>query len=131
MNAFIIELENRPGALADVTEAIGQAGINITAVTGAACGDHGRVVFTADDESALRKLLVDSGQDYTETQIVTVDLPHVPGALAAAARRLATDRINIEAVMPIGMAGDAVTVGFVTDDPVSAEVVLSSVAANG
>jgi hypothetical protein len=131
MNAFVIELDNKPGALADVTEAIGQAGINITAVTGATCGGQGRVVFAADDESAVRTLFGDSGRAYTETEIVTVDLPHAPGALARVARQLAMDGINIEAVMPMGMAGDSVTVGFVTDDPVTAGEVLTRVAAGG
>jgi hypothetical protein len=129
MNAFMIDLENKPGVLADVAEALAGAGINITAITGATCGDSGRVVFTADDESAVRTVLGDAGTAYSETELTTVDLPHAPGSLAKVARKLAASGINIDAVMPMGMSGNDVTVGFVTDDPVTAAELLTQAGA--
>src|SRR6476659_1772796 len=39
VQAFLIDLENKPGAFADVAEMIAAKGINITAVSGATCGD--------------------------------------------------------------------------------------------
>ncbi len=48
------------------------------------------------------------------------------GTLAKAARRLAAEGINIEAIMPIGMEGDEVHVAFVTSDAAKARQVLSS-----
>ena len=42
MQAFLIDLENKPGAFADVAEMIAAKGINITAVSGAtAAGGDG------------------------------------------------------------------------------------------
>lgn len=124
MNAFMIDLDNRPGALADITELLAAGGVNITAVTAAACGDSGRLAFTADDESAVRTVLGNAGRAYTEIGITEVHMRHQPGALAAIARKLATSGINIEAVMPMGMDGDDVIVALVTDDPVTAEELL-------
>ena len=49
MNAFVIELENTPGGLAKVAEAIAERGINITGVAGATSGELGTVSFTTDD----------------------------------------------------------------------------------
>ena len=36
MNAFLVDLQNKPGALATLAEALGAKGINITGITGAA-----------------------------------------------------------------------------------------------
>ena len=125
MNAFMIDLENKPGALADLAEALGSAGINITAVTGATCGDQGRVILTADDESGTRTALGKAGVTYVESEVATVNLRHEPGSLGAAARKLAAQGINIDAVMPIGMAGNEVTVAFVTSDATATKELLS------
>ena len=129
MNAFMIDLENKPGALADLAEALGSAGINITAVTGATCGDQGRVVLTADDESGTRTALGKAGVTYVESEVATVNLRHEPGSLATAARKLAAQGINIDAVMPIGMAGNEVTVAFVTSDATATKELLSQAGA--
>jgi hypothetical protein len=124
MNAFMIDLENKPGVLADVTEVLAGAGINITSVVGATCGDTGRLVLAVDDESAARTAFGAADWTYTEVEITTVAMRHAPGTLAAVARKLAAEGINIEAVMPLGMVDNEVTVGFVTSDPVTAKDIL-------
>ena len=43
MNAFIVDLKNKPAELAKVTEAIAQKGIDITGFSGSTCGDNGTV----------------------------------------------------------------------------------------
>ena len=53
-HAFLVELADTPGALADVTEAIAAKGVNITSVSGATCGDMGRVAIATDDEAGTR-----------------------------------------------------------------------------
>jgi len=129
MNAFMIDLENKPGALADLAEALGSAGINITGVTGATCGDQGRVALTVDDESAARTALGKAAMAYVESEVTTVSLRHEPGSLGAAARKLASQGINIDAVMPMGMSGNEVSVAFVTSDPSATKELLSQAGA--
>ena len=127
MQAFLVDLKNRPGALADVAEAIAAKGININGVTGATCGDGGRAAITTADESATRAALDGAGVTYTTMDVTEVPLAHRPGSLAAATRRLADAGINVEAIMPTGMTGNDVTVGFVTSDPARAREVLAAV----
>ena len=129
MNAFMIDLKNRPGVLADITEALATAGVNITAITGATCGDSGRVVLAADDESAARTVLGKGSWTYTQAEVTSVGVRNQPGGLATIARKLAAAGINIEAIMPMGMDGNEVTVGFVTSDPVKARDLLAKVGA--
>ena len=54
MNAFLIELDNKVGELARITEAISAKGINITAITGATCGGSGSVAVMTADEAGTR-----------------------------------------------------------------------------
>ena len=130
MNAFLVDLENKPGALADVAEALGAKGINITGVTGATCGDSGRAAITTSDDAATRTALVAIGATFTESEVVEASLSHTPGSLGKAARRLAEAGVNLEAIMPTGMSGNEVTVGFATDNPAKAREVLASAASS-
>jgi hypothetical protein len=55
-SAVSVEMENQPGALAEVSEKIAEAGVNIEYVYATACGDtcgctHATVVFHTDDDS--------------------------------------------------------------------------------
>jgi hypothetical protein len=126
MNAFLVDLENEPGRLADVAEALGAKGINITAVGGATCGDSGRATILTDDDAATRTALQGIGATFSEAEVVEAPLAHRPGSLGSAARRLATAGVNIESIMATGMSGGDVIVAFVTSDPAKARSVLST-----
>lgn len=126
MNAFIVELTNKPGELARVTEAIAQKGINIEGFAGATAGGAGTVVIVTNDEAGTRRALGEAGAKAREVELVMASLDHVPGSLAAAARKLADAGINIEAAMPTGMAGDKVTVSFATDNPAKTREILGA-----
>ena len=126
MNAFLVDLANKPGALADVAEALGAKGINIEMVTGAACGDSGRLAIGTNDDAATRAALQAMGARFTEVEPVEVSLPHTPGSLGKAARRLAAAGINIDAITPIGMTGGEVTVAFLTNNAARTREILSS-----
>lgn len=126
MNAFIVDLENRPGALATVTEAIAAKGIDITAFSGSTCGDGGTVVLLTNDEAGTRSALMAGGWPCRESEVVAAAIEHRPGGLAAAARRLADAGVNIEAAFPTGMSGDRVTIALATNDPVKAREALGS-----
>jgi hypothetical protein len=121
MNAFIVELPNQPGSLAMVAEAVAERGINVTGFAGATSGELGSVVFTTDDESATRNALGEKGWVYREVPIVHAKMEHRPGALAAAARKLADAGINIETAFVAGMDGDRVEVAFGVDTPEAAK----------
>ncbi len=129
MNAFIVELENKKGELARITEAIAAKGINLTSVTGATCGDKGTVALLTNDESGTRSALGGKCK-FWEREVVAHSMEDKPGTLAQAARRLADAGVNIEAVIPTGMSGTKVTVGFVTDDPAKARAALQGAMAS-
>ena len=126
-HAFLIDLEDKPGALADVTEALAAKGVNIVSVSGATCGDKGRIAIATDDDAQTRAALADLPCTFEQKEITTTAMRHEPGTLARAARQLASAGLNIEAVMLLGMQGNEIEVGFVTSDPVMARTALAQV----
>jgi hypothetical protein len=124
VNAFIVDLKNKPSELAKVTEAIAQKGIDITAFSAAACGDSGTLALVTNDEAATHRALTDGPWKFRAIELVETSLVNQPGALAEVARRLAKAGINIDAAFPMGMAGNNVHVAFVTDDPAKAKETL-------
>jgi hypothetical protein len=129
MHAFLIDLENKPGALATVAEALGAKGINITAVTGATCGDSGRAVITTADDAAARSVFQTLKVPFKESEATAVSLAHTPGSLGTAARRLADAGVNIEAILPTGMAGNNISVAFVTNNAAKTKEILATAGA--
>jgi len=125
MQAFMIELADKPGALADVAEAIAAKGVNIASVSGATCGEMGRIAIATDDEANTRAALAGIQCTFEQKDITTALLPHEPGSLAKAARQLASKGVNVESVMLMGMKGQDIEVGFVTSDPVAARDALA------
>jgi hypothetical protein len=124
MNAFLVDLENKPGEFARVSEAIAKKGINITMISGATCGSSGRLALATDNDGATRSVLAEANCTYSESEFTESTLRNQPGALAAVARRLADAGVNIEAIVPTGMKGNDVTVAFITDNPAKAHSLL-------
>ena len=127
MNAFLVDLDNKPGALATVTEAIAAKGVNLLGVSGTSCSDGGRVAIVTADDATTRAVLQEKKLSFKELEATETSIGHVPGTLAKAARRLAEAGVNIEAIFPTGMTGNDISVAFVTDNPTKAKEALATV----
>jgi hypothetical protein len=121
MNAFIIELENKPGSLAQVAEALGERGINITSISGVTAGTAGALGLLTNDESATRDVLRAAGISAREIGLVSVSLENKPGSLGGIARKLADAGVNVELLLGTGMSGSNVTVALGVDDVEAAQ----------
>ena len=128
MHAFIVELDNRPGELARIAAAIAEKGINITNGAGLAVGTTGGIGLTTNDEDGTRRALDGVGCTYREVDLIPVSVEDKPGTLADAARRLADAGVNIELMMPAGMAAGKMTVAFGVDNPDAARSALGQMA---
>jgi hypothetical protein len=124
VNAFIVDLKNKPSELAKVAEAIAVKGIDVTGFSGSTCGDSGTLALVTDNEVDTRRALTDGGWKFRAIELVETSLANKPGALAEAARRLANAGINIEAAFPTSMTGSTVHIVFATNDPTKAKQVL-------
>lgn len=128
MNAFIIELENRPGELARVAGAIGERGINITSIGAATAGRTGGIGLLTNDPDGTRSALNGAGIAFKEVEVVAAALEDRPGTLADAAKRLSDAGVNIELLLPTGMSGSKVSVAFGVDNASAAQRALGELA---
>jgi hypothetical protein len=131
LHAFIVNLENRRGTLADLGTALGERGINITGLAATTWEGTGSVAIVTNDDSATLAALDEAGFDYRETELVSAQIEDRPGALGEAARRIADRNVNIELVMPTDTQGTRVTVAFGVDDVERAREALGELAAVG
>lgn len=131
MRAFIVNMENRPGTLADLGTALGDRGINISGLAGVSWDNAGSIAIVTNDDAGTRSVLEDRGIEYRDVDVVSASLEDRPGALGEVARRLANRGINVEVVMPTGVQGGRISVAFGVDDPAGAREVLGDLAASG
>ena len=89
-------MENRPGALADVAEALGKAGINIEGMCGFVSAGQGVGHLLVQDPAAARRALSGLCEIRDEREVLVVELEDRPGALGDVARRMAEAGVNVE-----------------------------------
>lgn len=94
-----IELDNTPGALADVAAAISDAGVNIAAATCLGDGERVELHILVPHAEAARHLLAISHIGVSrERQVVVVDVEDRPGVLADLTRAIARAGVNLDLV---------------------------------
>ena len=88
-------IEDRPGMLGRVADALGERGVSIRAFTAAVLDGRGFVRIVADKPAAAKKIFVSHGWDTTTDDVVEVTVPDRPGALGEVADRLGAAGVNI------------------------------------
>lgn len=95
----MIRVKNEPGALAHVTAAISDAGVNLSAATCIGGGDSADLHVLVKHAEATRRVLEPAGLTVTEErEVVVVDAEDHPGVLADMARRVADAGVNLNLV---------------------------------
>ena len=89
-------LDNKPGALARVCEALATAKINIHAFTTSDTVDHSVVRMVVSDPGRALKLFEEHGALVVESEVLLIPGDNRPGSLAAIARILSDASVNIE-----------------------------------
>ena len=93
---FTIRLEDRPGTLGKVCQALADQNVNILAFQQLPLEKgKGAVRLVLDNPAAAKTTLDHQRADYTETEVAQINLPHRTGELARAASRLGEAGINI------------------------------------
>lgn len=89
-------LENKPGALTEVTRILGEAGVNIRALSLADTKDFGILRLIVNDNEKARVVLGAKGFTVRKTEVVAVEVPDRPGGLADILKVLSGAGINVE-----------------------------------
>ena len=94
-----VTMDNQPGGLASLGEALGAEGINIQGLCGVTSQGLGIIHLLVDDGAAARQAIENAGLTVEgETEVIVGDLPgdvDKPGTMGAMARRLADAGVNV------------------------------------
>lgn len=96
-----VTLADRPGTLADMGEALGNAGININGACGFPCGGEGvgHILLDDNDVAAARAALEGAGAAVrAEREVLVIEADDRPGMLGQVARKIADAGVNLDLV---------------------------------
>ena len=96
---LVIDIENAPGALAQVSAAISDAGVNIAAATCIGSGERAELHILVPHAGAAKHALAISHLAVTrEREVVVVDVEDRPGVLADLTRKIAKAGVDLDLV---------------------------------
>src|SRR5215468_7931958 len=91
-----IFLDNRPGMLALVADALAEAKINIYAITTSDTVDHTVIRLVVSDYRKALHVFEEHGTLVVEDDVIMIEAGNKGGELARIAHRLADAKVNIE-----------------------------------
>lgn len=110
-------LENKAGRLSHVTRVLGEAGINIRALSIADTSDFGILRIIVNDPEKAYKILKEAGFTVSETEVIAVQVPDSPGGLATVLEQMSDANLNIEYLYAfLGTSEDNALVIFKVED---------------
>lgn len=99
-------IENKPGTLASVCDALAAEGINIYGLATSDTTDHNVVRLVVNDPDRALEIFEERGTLVVESDVLMVENRNQPGALSKIAKALAKKRINIEYAYLASHPGD-------------------------
>lgn len=99
MKQITIIADNHPGVMADVTETLAKAGINIDHVDAETFNESAVIILTVDHyDRALKELRSLPDLKAVSEDAIMIRIPNEPGALAQISRRFKEANINIRSI---------------------------------
>jgi hypothetical protein len=96
---LVIDIENTPGALAEVAAAVSDAGVNLAAATCLGAGGRAELhILVPHAEAARHALAISHVAVSREREVVVVDVEDRPGVLADLTRRVAQAGVDLDLV---------------------------------
>lgn len=113
---LVCSMPTRVGLLADVAEAMRQAGVNIMAISAYEREGEGKFLMVTDDNAKATEAMARLGAKVRARGVVAVEMPNRVGALDDVARKIAEAAVNIDYVYGTGGGAETATVIFATGD---------------
>lgn len=124
-----IFIENKSGRLAEVTRVLGEAGVNIRALSLADTSDFGILRLIVDQTDIAGAALRQHSFTVSKTEVVAVEVPDRPMGLYSILAVLDQDKINVEYMYAfVERCGENAVIIFRFDDT---EGAIRTLTANG
>lgn len=92
---FSIFMVNKPGVLSQLLNVLADEKVNIVAITMMDSVEHGVMRLVGGAAAKIREILKKMNMQFSETQVLCVNLPNHAGAFADVTSKLARAHINI------------------------------------
>ena len=103
-------LENRSGRLAELTEILGEAGVNLSALSIAETSDFGIIRMIVSDPETGLSVLKENNFSVSLTDVICLKTPNQPGALAETLDVLSEAGISVEYMYAFAIEDEAFVV---------------------
>ncbi len=124
LKQIVVSIENAPGRLLDVTNALGQAGINLRALNLVDTGAFGQLRLLVSNVAKARRILMEMAIPAYVNEVIAAEIEDKPGSLAAILKPL--KEANVQVIFTyafIGFSqGKAVMIFRFSDNDKAAEV---------
>ncbi|TLZ69905.1 MAG: ACT domain-containing protein [Methanobacteriota archaeon] len=116
MKEFKVFVQDKPGELARVTEALANQAVNIRAIASEGGHESTFLRVVTNDVATTEKAFKLAGLKFEANEILTVELMDRPGELAKIARRLARAGVNVASLYILGSKNGKTEVAMVVND---------------
>jgi hypothetical protein len=93
---FSVFLENKVGALLDLTRTLGESNVHVCGISVVDTADASVVRIVVDDPDRCREALAKAGIPVSESNLLVVELPRGPEKLDTVLRSLVAGEVNIQ-----------------------------------
>ena len=122
-----IFIENKSGRLAEVSGVLGDAGVNIRALSLADTSDFGILRLIVNDTDKAFRVLKEQNFTVSKTEVIGVEVPDTPGGLSSILQILDKNDVNVEYMYAfVERSGDNAVIIFRFDDVDEAITVLTN-----
>jgi hypothetical protein len=95
LKQIVVSIENAPGRLFEVTEALGKAGINLRALNLVDTGAFGQLRLLVSDVAVARRVLMELQIPAYVNDVVAAEIEDRPGSLARLLKPLTEANISV------------------------------------
>ena len=95
LKQIVVSIENEPGRLYEVTDALGKEGINLRALNLVDTGAFGQLRLLVSDVAKARRILMEMQVPAFVNEVVAAEIEDKPGSLAAILKPLHAAHINV------------------------------------
>jgi hypothetical protein len=95
LKQLVVSIENEPGRLFEVTDALGKAGINLRALNLVDTGAFGQLRLLVSDVAKARRILMEMQVPAFVNEVVAAEITDEPGSLAAILKPLKDANVHV------------------------------------
>jgi hypothetical protein len=95
LKQIVVSIENAPGRLFEVTNALGKAGINLRALNLVDTGAFGQLRLLVSNVAKARRILMEMQIPAYVNEVVAAEIGDKPGSLARILQPLAEANVNV------------------------------------